>query len=76
MPHRGLSLTSSDIKICETMVSKLTSWGIMGVKNFPTDAVLWSEELALLHEEPDRLRASGLKQSEVAQRRYSPSVCV
>jgi hypothetical protein len=69
MPHRGLSLSTMDTKICEMMIAKLTSWGIISVKNVPSDPVLWSEELALLHEEPDRLRISGLKQSEIAQRR-------
>lgn len=58
-----------DTKICEMMIAKLAAWGIISVKNIPSDPVLWSEELAILLEEPDRLRVSVLKQSEIAQRR-------
>jgi hypothetical protein len=69
MPPRGLSLSSTDAKICETLSSKMQSWGVTSLKNMPSDASLWAEELALLHQEPDRLRANVLKQSEVSQRR-------
>ncbi|XP_059485723.1 lysosomal-trafficking regulator isoform X2 [Neocloeon triangulifer] len=69
MPHRGLPLTSSDIKVCETLISKMTTWGVISVKNTPSDPVLWSEELALFHEEIDRLRQTSGKQQEISQRR-------
>ncbi|CAB3359283.1 Hypothetical predicted protein [Cloeon dipterum] len=69
MLRNGLPLTSADINMCEMLISRMDQWGIISVKSASSKPVLWSEELALFHEEIDRKRQNNLKQLDVAQKR-------
>lgn len=55
--------------MCEALLGQLQSWGLLFARPGPLDPAVWTEELALLHEELDRQRIVSSKQIEAAQLR-------